>query len=209
MLIVNTLWIGNGTDQRRCAYIQHSLGWKRRRPTSLCVHATIFGLEAVQTNVLVLTFNTLWIGSNADQPLRAYIQHSLDWKRCRPTSLCLHSTIFGLEAVQTNVFVLTFNTLWIGSGEDQRLWSYSQHSLDWKRCRPTSLCLHSTIFGLKGVQTNSFVLTFNTLWIGSTPANVFGLTFNSLALEAVQTNVSVLTFHTLWIGSGADQCLSD
>ena len=201
VLTFSFLGIGSGADQRFGGYIQNSFGWKRCRPTSLCVHATLFGMEAVQTNVFALTFNTLWIGNGADQPLCAYIQNSLDWQRCRPTSLCLHSTIFGLETVdqrrcaysqhsldwkryrptslclhstlfgleaaQTNVFVRTCNNLWIGSGADQRLCAYIQHSLDWKQCRPTSPCLHSTLFGLEAVQTNVFVLTFNNLWIGS------------------------------------------
>ena len=184
----NTLWIGKGADKRFCVYIQHFLDWKGCRPTSLCLHSTPFEAEAVQSNAFVLTFNPFWIGSGADHHLCAYTQHSLDCKRCRPTSWCLHSTPFGLEAVQTNIlgwactkhstlfglqgvqtniFALTLNALWIGSGEEQRLCAYIQRSLDWKRCRPPSLCLHSTPFGLKAVQTNVFVLSFNTVWIGS------------------------------------------
>jgi len=31
------------------------------------------------------------------------------------------STLFGVEAMQTDVLALAFNTLWIGSGADQRL----------------------------------------------------------------------------------------
>ena len=200
VLTFNTLWIGSRADQRLCAYIQHSLDWKPCRQTSLCLHSTLFGLEAVQTNVFVLTFNTLWIGSGADQRLCAYIQHYLDWKRCRPTFLCLYSTLFGLEAAQTNVFVLTFNTLWIGSGADQRLCAYIQHYLDWKRCRPTFLCLYSTLFGLEAVQTKRFCayIQHSLDWKRCRPTSLFGL-------EAVQTNVFVLTFNTLWIGSGADK----
>ena len=190
VLTFNTLWIGSGADHRLCAYIQPFLDWKWCRPTSLCLHSTIFGLKAVQTNIFVLTFNTLWIGSGAGQRLYSYVQHSLDWKRRRPTSLFLHSTLFALEAVQTNVSVSTFNTPWIGSGTDQRLCDSINHSLDWKRCRPTSLCLHPTLSELEAVQANVFVLSFNTLWIGSgayQPLCVFS--------------------NTLWIGSGTDQRL--
>ena len=112
---------------------------------SLCLHSILFGLEAVQTNVFVSTFNPFWIGSGADQCFCDHIPPFLDWKGCRPTSLCSHSTLFGLEAVQTTVFVLTFSTLWIGSGADQRLRAYVQPFLERKRCQLGAHIQHSWI----------------------------------------------------------------
>ena len=166
VLTFNTLWFGSGADQRLRSYIQHSLDCKRCRPTSSCLHSTLFRLDLVQTNVSALLFNTLWIESGADHRLCAYIQCSSVQTNVFVLTFN-HSTLFGLEGGQTNVFVLSFNTVWIGSGADQRLCVYIQPLLKRKRRRPMSLCSHSTLFGLEGVQTTIFVLTFNTLWIGS------------------------------------------
>ena len=164
----NTLWIGSRTRPHLCAYIQPVLDWKRCRPTSLCVRSTLFGLDVVQTNVFVRTWNPF-----------------LDWKRYRPTSLCLHST---RGADQRFCAYIEHSLYW----KRCRLISLCdiQHSLDWKRCRPTSLCLHPTLFGLEVMQTNVVCLH----------STLFGL-------EAVQTNLFVFFLNHLWIGTVTDQRL--